>query len=153
MAKPSSSSSKSDPENSGNQAPTPAPSAPQPTGPGGLPPNVAAGLCALFPLIGGIVFLILEKQDRLIRFHALQSIYFGGALFVYSVVFTIAFIVLNFLPVIGPILAILLGILYVIGWLGALVLYVFHVVKAFTGEMWSMPVIGQMVHVQVRTSS
>src|SRR5437899_10798770 len=44
----------------------------------GLPSNVAAAI-ACIPLIGGIIFYILEKHDPLVRFYAMQSIIFGGA--------------------------------------------------------------------------
>jgi len=44
----------------------------------GLPSNVAAAL-ACFPLIGGIIFYVLEKRDGFVRFYAMQSIIFGAA--------------------------------------------------------------------------
>ena len=44
----------------------------------GLPSNIAAAL-ACIPLVGGIVFYILEKRDGFVRFYAIQSIIFGGA--------------------------------------------------------------------------
>jgi uncharacterized membrane protein len=39
---------------------------------------VAAAL-ACIPLIGGIIFYIVEKHDGFVRFYAMQSIIFGGA--------------------------------------------------------------------------
>src|SRR4029077_8167321 len=44
----------------------------------GLPSNIAAAL-ACIPLIGGIVFYILEKHDSFVRFYSMQSIILGGA--------------------------------------------------------------------------
>src|SRR6266496_5225362 len=44
----------------------------------GLPSNVAAAI-ACIPLIGGIIFYILEKHDPFVRFYAMQSIIFGIA--------------------------------------------------------------------------
>ena len=51
----------------------------------GLPSNIAAAL-ACVPLIGGIVFYVLEKHDPFVRFYAMQSIIFGGALFLFYIV-------------------------------------------------------------------
>src|SRR5438046_4015153 len=42
----------------------------------GLPSNVAAAI-ACIPLIGGIIFYILENHDPFVRFYAMQSIIFG----------------------------------------------------------------------------
>ena len=50
-----------------------------------MTPNVAAGLAALFPLIGGIIFLVLEKRSQFVRFWAMQSVVVGGGLFIYNI--------------------------------------------------------------------
>ena len=43
----------------------------------GLPENTAAALCYLLGLVTGIIFLVLEpyNKNKLIRFHAFQSIF------------------------------------------------------------------------------
>src|SRR6516164_9964351 len=74
-----------------DQEPTPPP---PPSGPGpelgpkststGLPSNVAAAL-ACIPLIGGIIFYIVEKHDAFVRFYAMQSIIFGIAWILISI--------------------------------------------------------------------
>ncbi|HWN25203.1 MAG TPA: hypothetical protein VNN16_08835, partial [Candidatus Sulfotelmatobacter sp.] len=51
----------------------------------GLPSNVAAAI-ACIPLIGGIIFYILEKRDSFVRFYAMQSIIFGCAWFLFNIV-------------------------------------------------------------------
>src|SRR6266513_1666480 len=51
----------------------------------GLPSNVAAAI-ACIPLIGGIIFYILEKHDNFVRFYAMQSIIFGCAWFLFNIV-------------------------------------------------------------------
>ena len=80
-----------------DQEPTPPP---PPSGPGpelgpkststGLPSNVAAAL-ACIPLIGGIIFYIVEKHDSFVRFYAMQSIIFGGAWLLFNIVSKILF--------------------------------------------------------------
>src|ERR1700704_969561 len=69
----------------------------------GLPSNVAAAL-ACIPLIGGIIFYILEKQDNFVRFYAMQSIIFGGAWLLFNIVSRILFLILWSIPAIGGIL-------------------------------------------------
>src|SRR5215467_16407399 len=68
-------------------SPSPAPS-PEPgtvkSGSTGLPSNVAAAI-ACIPLVGGIIFYILEKRDSFVRFYAMQSIIFGFAWILISI--------------------------------------------------------------------
>jgi len=46
----------------------------------GIDPRVEAVLCYVFGWVTGIVFFFLEKQNRQVRFHAMQSILFFGSL-------------------------------------------------------------------------
>src|SRR4249920_4238859 len=69
----------------------------------GLPSNVAAAL-ACIPLIGGIIFYIVEKHDRFVRFYAMQSIIFGGAWLLFNIVSWVIQHILWALPVIGGVL-------------------------------------------------
>jgi uncharacterized membrane protein len=96
---------------------------------GGLQPNVAGLLCYLLVWVTGLEFLLVEKKDRFVRFHALQSIVVFGAI-------TLAFLLLFWIPIIG----------WIFGWgiLGlALVLWVLLMVKAYRGEKPKMPVAGK----------
>ena len=63
----------------------------------GLPSNVAAAI-ACIPLIGGIIFYILEKRDSFVRFYAMQSIIFGGAWFLFNIVSAIVHAVFGRFP-------------------------------------------------------
>ncbi len=49
-----------------------------------LPPNIAAAI-ACIPLVGGIIFYLLEKRNSFVRFYAMQSIIFGGAWFLFNI--------------------------------------------------------------------
>src|SRR6266446_10457886 len=69
----------------------------------GLPSNVAAAL-ACFPLIGGIIFYILEKRDSFVRFYAMQSIIFGAAWFLFNIVSAVVHVVFGAIPGIGGVL-------------------------------------------------
>jgi len=74
----------------------------------GLSQNVAVALSYLFGWVGGLVMLLfLEKQNRTVRFHAMQSVILFGVL-------SIALAVLHGIPVIGG----LLSLVSFISWLG-----------------------------------
>src|SRR5215475_15662383 len=76
----------------------------------GLPSNVAAAI-ACIPLIGGIIFYILEKHDGFVRFYAMQSIIFGCAWFLFNIISKILFLILWSIPAIGGILVFFWGII------------------------------------------
>ena len=94
----------------------------------GLDPNLAGLLCYLLGLITGIVFLIIEKESRFVRFHAYQSLAVFGALFVLS-------LIAGFIPVIGTLISILLAPV-------GLILWILLMVKAYQGERYKIPVVG-----------
>src|SRR3954453_19938964 len=79
----------------------------------GLPSNVAAAL-ACIPLIGGIIFYVLEKRDSFVRFYAMQSIIFGGAWILCSIVYQIIFHIFASIPGIGGFFAVMLGLLWAV---------------------------------------
>ncbi len=101
----------------------------------GLEENVAGLLCYLLGFITGILFYVLEKDNSFVRFHAMQSIITFGAIFVLS-------IVLGFIPIIGWILALLLPFV-------ALALWIILMIKAYQGERYKLPIVGDMAEKQV----
>ncbi|PYJ86320.1 MAG: hypothetical protein DME70_08300 [Verrucomicrobia bacterium] len=103
----------------------------------GLPSNVAAAL-ACIPLIGGLVFYILEKHDQFVRFYAMQSIIFGGVWFLFNLASWI-------LHVIFALWLFLSALVH----LGFFVLMIIAMVKAFSGVRWDIPYIGPMARKQV----
>ena len=68
----------------------------------GLDSNIAGALCYLAGFVTGVVFLVIEKRDREVRFHAFQSAATFGTLFVLS-------IVASALPFIGTLVALILS--------------------------------------------
>jgi uncharacterized membrane protein len=115
----------------------------------GLAPNIAAALAVFFSLIGGIAFLVLEKKDQFVRFHAMQSVIFGGINVIFWTVFSIVGLILGFIPFINIIAGIIMLIVGPILGLGFLCVWVFHVFKAFSGEEFSLPWIGKMARQQL----
>jgi uncharacterized membrane protein len=61
--------------------------APAPAAVGGMTSNVAGALAYILGFITGIIFLLLEqyKNDRFVRFHAMQSIFYSVACIAFSI--------------------------------------------------------------------
>jgi uncharacterized membrane protein len=119
-----------------------------PTGSTGLPSNVAAAL-ACIPLIGGIIFYVLEKRDQFVRFYAMQSIMFGGAWIIFTIIWNILYSVLAHIPAIGWIFALILWVIWAVWNIGAVIVWVIAMIKAFSGVRWDIPYIGPMARNQV----
>ncbi len=135
--------------------PTPVPPANPAPAPGantttttGLPSNVAAAL-ACIPLIGGLVFYILEKHDQFVRFYAMQSIIFGGVWFLFNLASWILHVIFAVIPVIGWALAGLWIFVSAMVHLGLFVIMIIAMVKAFSGVRWDIPYIGPIARKQV----
>lgn len=101
----------------------------------GIDENIAGLLCYVLGWITGIVFLVLEKENKFVRFHAMQSLATFLVLFVIS-------IVIGMIPFIGVIILPLIGLLGLILWL--LLMY-----KAFKGERFKLPVVGDFAERQI----
>jgi uncharacterized membrane protein len=107
----------------------------------GLPSNIGAGICALFPLFGGIIFYLIEKKDQFVRHWAIQGIYFGGAWCLLSIAITVLAGIFSHMPLIGLLFLILFSMLQFVVGLGGLVLWIIGIIKAFKGERWEYPFI------------
>ncbi len=100
----------------------------------GLDENIEGALCYVLGIITGVLFLILEKESSYVKFHAWQSILFGVAVIVINIILSI----LAFIPYVG----ILVGILSMVFSLLVLVLWLFLIWKAYSGEKYKLPIIG-----------
>ena len=103
----------------------------------GLKENVEGALCYLLWWLTGIIFYILEKDNKFVRFHARQSI-------------------VVFLPI--QILLIILGgfffwswytwvfLWWIRGliWLIGIILWIILMIKAYQGEMFKLPIVGDI---------
>ena len=101
----------------------------------GMQPNVAALLSYLLGFITGIIFIVLEKKNKFVRFHAMQSIVVFGFLFALQVVnsYLIASILWSLARIIAAIIPIL-----------TLVLWIILMVKAYKGEFFKIPYAGDI---------
>jgi uncharacterized membrane protein len=105
----------------------------------GLPANVAGALAYVLGPITGILFYVLEKDNRFVRFHAAQSIAVSLVLIAISIVLGILGAVLAFIPIVGWLIAMLLSFgLSIV----SLVLWLFLMWQAFQGIEWEAPFAG-----------
>ena len=117
-----------------------------------LPPNIAAAI-ACIPLVGGIIFYLLEKRNGFVRFYAMQSIIFGGAWFLFNIASAVVHAVVGAIPGVGPILVFLWAVIAALVHLAFLVVFIIAVVKAFSGVRWDIPYVGPMARKQVAGSA
>lgn len=123
--------------------------APQPVSDAtGLPRHVAAGLASIFILVGGVVFLVLERKDRFVRFYAVQSILLGVVALMVSVAVEVVRFIFTHIPLIGGLLNGGLWVINVAFSLAWFVVYVLLIVKAFTGKQWEIPYLGHIAKKQ-----
>lgn len=125
------------PQNFGS-APYDSPSGPSSTG---LQPNIAALLAYVLTWLTGLVFFLIEKQSPFVRFHAMQSILLGVGFIVLQIVLTIVSVIMG--QIIG-ILGSLVGLLSLVAMLGFFVLWILCMVKSYQGQMFKLPIIGDI---------
>jgi len=88
----------------------------------GLEENIAGLLCYVAGWVTGLIFFLIEKDSKFVKFHAMQSIITFGACFI-----------LAFIPIVNWII-----------WVVALVLWILLMVKAYQGQKFKLPVIGDL---------
>ncbi|MFO7819140.1 MAG: hypothetical protein R6V17_02780 [Halanaerobacter sp.] len=101
----------------------------------GIGENIEAALCYVFGFLTGIFFLLMEKENKFIRFHALQSmlIFLGGFIFISLI---------GWIPIVGWLISMLsvpLGI----------ILAVFLMSKAYQGELFKLPKLGDFAEKKI----
>ena len=104
----------------------------------GLSENIANLVCYLGGFITGIVFLVSEKENKSVRFNALQSTIWFGALCVLTSVLG----VLSKIPVLGiifMIVSLVVGLIIFVSWL-------FLMYNAYKGVEFRIPIIGDIVY-------
>jgi uncharacterized membrane protein len=113
---------------------------------GGLTDNVA-GMLAYVTIIPAIVFLVMEpyNKSRFVRFHAFQNIFLHIAAFVLWIALFIVSAVLAFIPILGHLVAFVLWMVLVVG---LLIVWIVLLLKANQGQMFKLPVIGDMAEKQ-----
>jgi uncharacterized membrane protein len=100
----------------------------------GLQANLAGLLAYALGLVTGLVFFLIEKDNKFVKFHAMQSIAF-------SLVMVAAGLMLAFVPFVGQVGTAFLN-------LAGLVVWIILMVKAYQGERFKLPVLGDFAEKQ-----
>lgn len=113
----------------------------------GLDENIAALLSYIFGWVSGLVFFLIEKDSRLVRFHAMQSILLNAAAIILGFVlwFVWVFGVILFSSIsdtLGSLIGLLLGLLLFVFWIGLLIAVVLCLIKAYQKQYFKLPIIG-----------
>ena len=90
--------------------------------------RVKGALSYLLGPITGIVFLLIEKENQFIRFHAMQSIVVFVGLFALQAMLGLTIILAILVPLVGIV---------------SFVLWLMCIYKAWQGEEWEVPVAGK----------
>jgi uncharacterized membrane protein len=116
----------------------------------GLDENIAMLLCYIAGWVTGIVFYIIEKDNKNVKFAAMQSIVVFGGLTAIMIVISILSVILGYIPVVGHILGILLWIVSSLCGLGGFVLWIILIVKSLQGTVYKVPFAGDMAEKYVK---
>lgn len=95
----------------------------------GIDGNLEGALCYVLGFVTGIIFLILEKDNKFVKFHAIQSTIISLLLFV-------VIAVLGIIPLFWLIIPLI--------WIAELILWLLLMYKAYQGEVFKLPVIGDI---------
>ncbi len=113
----------------------------------GLDDNVASLLAYLFQFLGGLIFFLIEKDSRFVRFHAMQSMLLSGAFWVGLIALWLVSFVLTL--ILGQISGLLAGLVWVITLLlqlvlcvGGLIGFIFCMIKAYQRQYFKLPLLG-----------
>jgi uncharacterized membrane protein len=97
----------------------------------GIDANIAAALSYLVGFVTGIIFLVVEKENRFVRFHAMQStLVFAGIV--------VIDILLNTVPFLGALVVVFLIMP------ASAVLWLLLMFKAYQGEEYKLPWVGRV---------
>jgi len=107
----------------------------------GLAPNVAGAIAYLLGPVSGLALLLLERENRFVRFHAAQSMAVGIVMIVIGVALSVLGGLLAAVPVLGWVIALLvsMGVAFV-----SFFLWLYLMWQAFQGRSWRVPVAGEL---------
>jgi uncharacterized membrane protein len=113
----------------------------------GLDENIAALLSYIFGWVSGLIFFLIEKDSRLVRFHAMQSLLFNVVVGVVAIaLWIVLFVVFLVVSQVSSTLAGLLSLVSVLVWLVFFIVifagFILCLVKAFQAQYFKLPIIG-----------
>lgn len=108
--------------------------------------NIVAALAYFLGFITGIIILLVEKDDKYVRFHAMQSTVIFGGLFVVNFILSLVFGGLSFFGFLATAVNSVVTVLAIIVWIVSMI-------KAYQGQVFKWPIAGNFAEKQVGRSS
>ncbi len=119
--------------------------------------NVAGLLSYLVGWITGLIFFLVEKDNKFVKFHAMQSILVFGSLSALSLVVSVlrGILVAIFYRTAGlylahTIISGLFGLISTVIWLATVVLWILLMIKAYQNETFKVPIFGNIAEKQLQ---
>jgi uncharacterized membrane protein len=115
----------------------------------GLDENIAATLSYVLNWVSGLVFFLIEKDSRLVRFHGMQSILLTVVAAVIFIVLWIVWIVIAVITtqlpgLIGTLFNLIIVLVWIVFWLAIVIAWVMCLIKAYQSQYLKLPVIGNL---------
>jgi len=110
----------------------------------GLDPNVAAALSYVLGWITGLIFYLVESENRFVRFHALQSIFFSIAVFVLFGGLSVFISLFRVVPGVSVVMGVLGSLVSMLLSIAFFAVWIILIVRAYQGERYKLPVVGDM---------
>ena len=101
----------------------------------GLDENVVSMLCYVLGFISGIAILVMERENKTVRFHALQST-------LWFMLLSVARVVAGWIPLLG-------GMINSVLWLVVVLSALFLMYNAYMGKKFKIPLIGDTADTQI----
>ncbi|MCM3872905.1 MAG: hypothetical protein ND895_19665 [Pyrinomonadaceae bacterium] len=114
----------------------------------GLDANVAAALGYIIGILGLINFII-DKENRFVRFHGIQSILYSvGVSVVFTVIWVVLLVLAFVMAMISDVLGVLMWILNILFFLAFFAAMfgglIYAAYKAYQGQMFKLPIVGNL---------
>ncbi len=112
----------------------------------GLDGNVTTLIGYLIPIVA-LILIFIEKDNKFVRFHSFQAIFWWAALIVAIIVVAIAGFIFGFvLGQVSSALATIVGLVFFLLYIGLIFAYfggmIYGAIKSYGGNMTKLPVVG-----------
>lgn len=109
----------------------------------GLEENVAAALSYVFGWVTGLIFVLIEKKNKFVRFHAWQSIIVFGGMTVLYIIVLISSYTLIYMPILGILISLLMSLVSLLLGIVGLILWIVLIIKAAQHKKFKIPIAGK----------
>jgi len=99
--------------------------------------NMASLLCYILGWITGLIFYLMEKENKTVKFHAMQSI--------------LTFLPLTIFAFILSAMSWFIPFIWILSWLVGILIFILWIIlmiKAYQGEKFKLPIVGDIAEKQ-----